>query len=120
MKKTSLLIIISFVATTISCTNDSQSDLMENTTPTSITYSNSIKSIMDTNCVSCHGTNPSNGASISLKTYQNVKDAVMNSGLIDKISKAQGAAGMMPFGGTRLPQNKIDEIIAWKNNGFIQ
>jgi mono/diheme cytochrome c family protein len=104
----------------MSCTNDSESDLMDSTLTTSITYTNSIKSTIDANCISCHGTNPSNGASISLKTYQNVKDAVSNFGLIDKISKAQGAAGMMPFGGTRLPQSKIDEIITWKINGFIQ
>jgi mono/diheme cytochrome c family protein len=75
---------------------------------------------MDTNCISCHGNTPSNGAPMSLTTYQNVKDAVLTKGLIDRISRAQGAAGMMPFGGTRLPQSKIDEVINWKNNGYVQ
>ena len=120
MRTLSLFIVIIFVFTAIGCTSDSQSDLINNTIPASITYTNSIKSTIDGNCISCHGTIPTNGASISLKTYQSVKDAVLNLGLIDRISKTQGAAGMMPNGGTRLPQAKIDEITTWKNNGFIQ
>lgn len=104
----------------ISCTNDSESDLMDQNTPVTITYTNSVKSIIDNNCVFCHGNTPSNGAPMSLTTYQNVKDAVLSRGLIDRISKAQDASGMMPYGGTRLPQSNIDQIIAWKNTGFTQ
>lgn len=118
MKSQKLLILFVMLFLLASCTNDSESDVIDNVTPASITYTNSIKSIMDTNCISCHGTSPTNGASISLKTYQNVKDAELNFGLILRISKAQGSAGMMPNGGTRLPQSKIDEVINWKNNGF--
>lgn len=119
MKSNSILL-FSFFALLTSCTNDSESDLTDNNVPSTITYTNSIKSIMDTNCISCHGNTPSNGAPMSLTTYQNVKDAVLSRGLIDRISRAQGAAGMMPLGGTRLTQSKIDEVIAWKNNGFAQ
>lgn len=119
MKSNHLLLFSIFVILT-SCSNDSESDLIDNNVPSTITYTNTIISIMDTNCISCHGNTTSNGASISLTTYQNVKNAVLNNGLIDKISKAQGTSGMMPFGGTRLPQSKIDEVIAWKNNGFAQ
>ena len=118
--KFNIILLFSIFALLTSCTSDSQSDLMDDTLPSTITYTNSIKSTIDSNCISCHATTPTNGASTSLKTYQNVKDAVLNLGLIDKISKAQGTTGMMPKGGTRLPQNKIDEVIAWKNNGFIQ
>ncbi len=118
MKLQKLLIFFMMIFLLVSCTNDSDSDINDNQVPASITYTNSIKSIIDANCISCHGTSPTNGASISLKTYQNVKDAELNFGLILRISKAQGAAGMMPNGGTRLPQSKIDEVINWKNNGF--
>lgn len=118
--KFNIVFLLSVFALVTSCTSDSQSDLIEDTLPSSISYTNSIKSTIDSNCISCHGTTPANGASTSLKTYQNVKDAVLNLGLIDRISKAQGAGGMMPNGGTRLPQSKIDEIITWKNNGFVQ
>jgi hypothetical protein len=57
---------------------------------------------------------------MSLTTYQNVKAAVLNNGLIDRISKVQDTPGMMPYGGSRLPQNNIDQIINWKNTGFTQ
>lgn len=103
-----------------SCTSDSESDLMNPNIPATITYTNSIKAIMDNNCNFCHGNTPSNGAPMSLTTYQNVKDAVLSRGLIDRISKAQDAPGMMPYGGTRLPQSNIDQVIAWKNTGFTQ
>lgn len=104
----------------LSCTNDSESDLMDPNILVTMTYTNSIKTIMDNNCVFCHGNTPSNGAPMSLTAYQNVKDAVLNRGLIDRISKAQDAPGMMPYGGTRLPQSNIDQVIVWKNTGFKQ
>ncbi|MCI4442975.1 MAG: hypothetical protein JHC39_05650 [Lentimicrobium sp.] len=104
----------------VSCTNDSESDLMNPNSPATITYTNSIKSIIDNNCIFCHGTIPSNGAPMSLTTYQTVKDAVLNRGLIDRISRAQDAAGMMPYGGSRLPQSNIDQVITWKNTGFTE
>lgn len=118
--KSNIILLVSVFALLTACSSNSESDLIDNNVPSTITYTNSIKSIMDTNCISCHGTNPSNGASISLTTYQNVKNAVQNNGLIDRISRAQGAGGMMPLGGSRLPQSKIDEVITWKNNGYVQ
>ncbi len=104
----------------LGCTNDSESDLVDNTAPSANTYTNSIKSIINNNCISCHGNTPSRGAPMSLTTYQNVKDAITTRGLIDRISRAQGASGMMPLGGTRLSQSSIDQIVDWKNNGFPQ
>lgn len=118
--KSNSIFLFSVFALLTSCTNDSESDLTDNNVPSEITYTNSIKSTMDNNCISCHGNTPSNGASMSLTTYQNVKDAVLSRGLIDRISRAQGAAGMMPLGGTRLPQSKIDEVTNWKNTGFME
>ena len=118
--KSNIILLFSVFSLLTSCANDSESDLAYQEVPLAITYANSIKSIMDNNCISCHGNTPSNGASISLTTYQNVKNAVLNEGLIDMISKAQGASGMMPYGGTRLPQSKIDEVITWKNDGYVQ
>lgn len=104
----------------LGCTSDSESDLMHTPSPNTVTYTNTVKSIIDNNCISCHGITPSGGAPMSLTTYQNVKDAVTNKGLIDRISRAQGASGMMPLGGTRLPQSSIDQITNWKNTGFTQ
>ena len=117
MKSFKMLVIGTFTVLISSCSSNSESDL---TTPpsTTITYTNTIQSILSSNCTSCHGANPSNGASLSLNTYTKVKNAVTNSQLIELISKSQGSSGMMPFGGTRLPQATIDKVISWKNNGF--
>ncbi|HEY4628923.1 MAG TPA: cytochrome c [Flavobacterium sp.] len=108
----------------VSCSSGSESDLSPSPNPNpdpnpvTITYTNTIKSIISTNCTSCHGSNPSNGANGSLDTYARVKASAEN--IIDRISRAQGAAGMMPQNGSRLPQSTIDKIIAWKNNGYIE
>lgn len=108
----------------VSCSSGSESDLSPSPNPNpdpnpvTITYTNTIKSIISTNCTSCHGSNPSNGANGSLDTYTRVKASADN--IIDRISRAQGAAGMMPQNGTRLPQSTINKIIEWKANGFIE
>jgi hypothetical protein len=120
MKSNNFVVISILFLLFTSCTNDSASDLMNPNIPATTTYTNSIKSIIDNNCIFCHGNTPSNGAPMSLTTYQNVKDAVLTRGLIDRISKAQDAPGMMPYGGARLPQSNIDEVITWKNTGFKQ
>lgn len=117
--QTTFIISFSFLLF-LSCTNDSESDLTNPNTLTAITYQSTVKSIIDNNCNSCHGSPLLNGAPMMLLTYQNVKDAVINRGLINRISLPQDAPGMMPQGGTRLPQNTIDQIINWKNNGFAE
>ena len=122
MKKNLLLIsVFAFgMALFSSCTNDSSDDLTGIGDLDEVTYTNTVKSIIDNNCISCHAATPVNGAPMPLITYENVKDAVQNRGLIDRISRAQGAAGMMPSGGTRLPQAVIDQVIAWSAQGLIE
>lgn len=102
------------------CTNDSTNDLIDLGGADNITYTNTVKSIIDNNCISCHATVPVNGAPMSLTTYENVKNAVLNRGLLDRISRAQGAGGMMPNGGIRLPQTTIDKVVQWQQNGLPQ
>lgn len=106
--------------TTTSCSENSTDDLIDIDTSTQVRYSTQVKNIIDSNCLSCHSAPPTNGAPMQLTTYQNVKDAVINQGLIDRISRPQGTAGMMPNGGTRLPQALIDQIITWQNEGFAE
>ena len=106
--------------TFISCSNDSENDLIELPVQQKVTYTNYVKAVIDTNCIICHGATPSNGAPMSLDTYINVKEAVENRGLLDRISREQGAQGMMPSGGTRLPQSTIDEIKKWQTDGLLQ
>jgi hypothetical protein len=110
---------LSLLALTIAgCTNDSDSDLLNPTENETVTYTEVIKPIMDQKCNSCHGATPSNGAPMSLNTFETVKDAVLNQGLIDRISLVEGQSGFMPLGGSKLPQNQIDAIIQWQNDDF--
>ncbi len=119
MKKVLLsLFIIPVAFLQISCSNDSTSDLIDDTIDVEITYNNTVKSIIDNNCIVCHAATPINGAPMSLVTYEDVKNAVLNRGLLNRISRAQGEGGMMPLGGTRLPQANIDKINEWALSGF--
>lgn len=120
MKTKNYLIILSGFATFSSCTTDSLSDLEEQTNISEITYTSTVKSIMDNNCIVCHGNVPTNGAPMSLTTYENVKDAVLNRNLLDRISRSEGTSGAMPLGGPRLPQNDINAISAWIDADFPQ
>ncbi|WP_298903379.1 hypothetical protein [uncultured Psychroserpens sp.] len=102
------------------CSNTSEEDLID-ATPilTLVTYVDNIKPIIDNNCIGCHSNPPINGAPISLITYDNVKNAVENNGLIDRISSTDQGF-LMPFGGPRLPQNLIDLVIQWEADGLLE
>lgn len=103
-----------------SCTNDSSNDLIEIVEIDQTTYTNTVKSIIDNNCIVCHSETPQFGAPMPLVTYEQVKDAVLNRGLLDRISRDQGASGMMPFGGTRLPQAVINQVFEWSAQGLTE
>jgi uncharacterized membrane protein len=103
-----------------SCSNHSEDDLTIPLTSNTTKYIQNIKPIIDNNCVACHGATPSAGAQTSLVTYNQVKTSVLNNGLLDRISRVQGASGMMPYQGTRLTQNTIDLIIDWNTDGLLE
>ena len=117
MKNKTLLQSVFVSMVLLSCTNDSTSDLIENDIQ-QISYTNTVKSVIDNNCVVCHAATPINGAPMSLTTYDDVKNAILTRGLLDRISRPQGEEGMMPNGGTRLPQPIIDQINTWASQGF--
>ncbi|RZJ28585.1 MAG: hypothetical protein EOO48_09485 [Flavobacterium sp.] len=100
------------------CENDSPADLTYPVPQETITYNAHVKTIINNNCIICHGTTPSNGAPMPLTTYSAVKQAVQSRGLLDRISRPQGAPGMMPNGGTRLPQSQIELINQWAVQGL--
>ena len=90
------------------------SDPTPNPTPTNVTYNGNIKSIMTSNCTSCHGNPTSNGAPMSLTTYSEVVDAVNNRNLINRINSTSNP---MPVGGL-MPSNTRQLIQTWVNNGM--
>jgi hypothetical protein len=119
MKKINYLFLTS-IFFIFGCSNNSEDDLTVPLTSNTTKYIQNIKPIIDNNCVACHGTSPSAGAQTSLVTYNQVKTSVQNNGLLDRISRAQGASGMMPYQGTRLPQTTIDLITDWNTDGLLE
>lgn len=103
------------------CTNDDPS--APNGTPApagSATYNKDVKSIIDNNCTACHAAVPTNGAPISLVTYDQVKNAVLKRSLIIRISLENGNNVLMPKGGPRLPQETIDIVKKWEKDGLFE
>lgn len=100
------------------CENNSTDDLIDPSLVDNATYTEHVKPIIDNNCIVCHAAVPQNGAPMPLMTYSQVKNAVQERGLLDRISRPQGTPGMMPNGGTRLPQHQIDLIFQWNAQGL--
>ena len=102
----------------ISHTFDDLEDIPE-MPPELVTYQD-VSSIFEMNCIACHSSPPQNGAPMSLTTYSDIRNAVLNRGLLDRISREQGAPGMMPNGGQRLPQSTIDLVFQWNEDGLLE
>lgn len=83
-----------------------------------VTYSEHIKPIIDGNCIECHSPG---GVSYfrPLTNYDQVKEAVLETNLLDRIQRQNGEEGQMPQTG-RMPQNLIDLILQWNEQGLIE
>jgi len=114
MKKVQViaLLVCSMVIFT-SCSSDSD-DPMDEVQPTVVTYTNSVKNIINGNCTNCHGNPTSNNAPSSLNTYDLVKTAVESKNLIGRIE-----SGVMPPNGS-LSTSQITAIKNWQAGGFIE
>ena len=115
-------LIISFITILITgCSNNTLDDIEadEETLPEVITYTE-VKPIIDGACLNCHSNPPQNGAPMPLVNYDNVKEAVLNRNLLNKISKNEGDNGLMPLGGPRLPQSSINIISQWEEDGLLE
>lgn len=119
MKSKYLILVITMILS-LSCSYNSEDDLTEAIIVEDfVTYESEIKSIIDNNCIACHNNPPVNGAPMSLITYDDVKDAVENRDLIERIS-SMDSGFLMPFGGPRLPQNLIDLVVQWEEEGLLE
>lgn len=119
MKKILFKIILPLILL-YNCSHVSEIDLQEEQGIPNITTYNDIQGIINNNCINCHQSPPLNGANSSLLNYDQVKNAVLNNDLINRISSQVGSPSAMPFGGPRLPQNLIDQIVRWKDDGLVE
>lgn len=100
------------------CTNDNMDDLIEEQDSSkSITYENTIESIINNNCVGCHSNPPQNGAPFPLINFEQVFLRANNGQLLRAISRQTGEPRAMPPSG-RLPQPTIDQVEQWIENGL--
>jgi len=104
-------IIVSCLA--ISCSYNKQELIVEPVFPAVITYTSHIKSMVDNNCVSCHG----NLGGVTLQTYAQVK-AKADAGRI--LARAiNGSGGPMPQSGL-MSQTNLDTLQMWLDQGALQ
>lgn len=104
-----------------SCYYDNEEDLypFETACDTlNVTYTNTVKAIMDNSCVSCHQTsNPSGG--VLLDSYDEVVVVANNGRLWGSINHEEGYSPM-PLGGNKLADCDLNKIKAWINEGSPQ
>ena len=98
-----------------SCSNDSDDpDPVINTGPIGITYVGNIRAIITTNCTGCHGDPPTQGAPMSLTTYNDVRGAVETLNLLERINSTTN-----PMPPTGLMQNDTRQLIEdWVDLGM--
>lgn len=111
MKNIATLLIAAVALVAVSCESRTYEEV--SATVTDPTYTANVKPIMTGNCTSCHSTD--GGQEPYLETYDQVRNAVLENGLLDEISAPSGDG--MPEAG-RMPQNKIDIVTTWADNGF--
>lgn len=117
MKKYTLYILAA--AAFASCESHTYEDIQDNTVIVGdVTYNAHVKSIITNNCVSCHADGGS-ASFLPLTTYDEVKTAVENTDLLDRIQRQNGEDGLMPQTG-RMSQANINIILQWDTDGLLE
>jgi len=83
--------------------------------PLNMSFSENIKPILNSNCVSCHNINIANGG-VNLQEFAQVKKLADNGKLVGVINHSPGFA-FMPQGAAKLPECEILKIETWINEG---
>lgn len=116
MKK---LIIIIALTTIWSCDSSTFDEIAEEMAqPEMVRYNEHIKPVIDANCIECH--NPGGVSSFRpLTNYNELKIAVQETNLLERIQMQNGETGQMPQTG-RMPQHLIDLILLWNEQGLLE
>jgi hypothetical protein len=119
---TSILTVMFIIGFVWSCYYDSEEYLypqLANQCDTiNVTFSASIKPILEENCNSCHGnsTAASFGGNIKLENHADVKVQADNHKLLGSVARENGYSPM-PMGTAKLEDCKITNIRIWVNAG---
>lgn len=111
--------LLSFLITTLfffNCTSDSTDDLTIQT-PTVVSYTKNIKTIIDQSCATsgCHNATGNSGG-LTLETYTQVKNAFENR---NALVRMESTSNPMPASGN-LPSTSIQIIKNWRDQGYIE
>lgn len=119
MKKKHLIYLLGISMLLYTCSSSSSDDLSDpnpNPTPSAVTYEDDIKSIINGNCIACHGDPRQNGAPTTYTTYTQVKNAVDNI-----INRVKGVGSIMPPSPrSPLTAAQIALIEQWKTDGLLE
>ncbi len=99
----------------MSCSSDSIDEDIIPQDGNDVTYSGTIKKIMDNKCLNCHSDPTKNGAPMPLTTFEHTKEAVENRDLIGRVEN-----GSMPSSGSKLTAVQIKAIKDWETGGLAQ
>ncbi|MFD0862373.1 hypothetical protein ACFQ1M_09130 [Sungkyunkwania multivorans] len=107
-----------FLTVFLSCTNDSEDDLIDPTPqgPDPITFKTNIEPVLQSVCQNCHQDPPINGAPMSLVTYTQARFWVEDGSLLNRVNNEN--APMPPSG--LLPTTTREVFQKWKDDGFIE
>ena len=105
-----------------SCSYDNEEELYGGSIcdTVSMSFQADIFPIISEHCTSCHS-EPSPSGGLALEDYNQIQISANDTGtdgMIHRIEKAEGEAGIMPKG-YRLPQCQIDMIKAWVTQGTL-
>ena len=80
-----------------------------------VTYENTAKNILDTNCIECHNINNA-AAGVRLENFANAFNEANNGRMITRMTNPNNP--MPPSG--MLPDNVIQDIMDWIDDGLLE
>jgi mono/diheme cytochrome c family protein len=110
--KTKLFFLTFFSASLLFTACDKDSDAVA----VKVTYDNDAKPIFVANCTPCHltgGANPN-----KWDDYATAKSKI--DVILDRVNRAEGAAGHMPKNGPKLSDATIAILTQWKADGLLE
>lgn len=112
MKKLlSIFVFIGLLLASCSSSDDGGEIIIDDPNNNELTYVGTIRSIINSNCTSCHGNPPTNNAPMPLTTYNEVRGAVETRNLLGRINSSTNPmppTGQLPSGTRQLIEDWVD------------
>lgn len=115
-----LVMILGSIIVLDSCYYSNEEDVYGQGTNCDLTtakYSQKVKTILATNCESCHGAGLQSGG-IRIDSYAAVK-ALADNGVLLKVIKHESGVVPMPYGLAKMSDCNISVIEEWVSNGAL-